>query len=312
MSIFKYVTEERIDILKDSCIRFTQPSRFNDPFDVFPYLKAIADDKYVEELIESGWNEAEIDKIWEETYIKMSEESPIVKCIPKEKLRELTLQHIPKLKNIYESFSNQFFKLNDPAMRQRFLLSIGKALDAFGILCVAERSDNLLMWAHYSNGHRGFVIEFDETHSYFDRRTKPDEIRRHLKKVIYSKQRPEIMFYDSRISESENLDIWISKFFWNKGDSWEYEQEWRMFDILKDCQKKIPKGNEDVYLFSLPLDCVKGVILGCKMSEENRRSFINLLQSDKKYSHIKIKQAVMDEKDFRINIKEEDLTNLMV
>lgn len=307
MSIFKYVTEERIGILKESCIRFTQPSQFNDPFEISPYFKAITDDKYVEELIKSGWNEAEVEKLWEKTYIKMTEENPIVKYIPKEKLKELTLQHIhtSEVKNIYESLLNQFFKLNNPILRlrQRFLSSIRKSLDGIvGILCLTEKPDNLLMWAHYSNGHRGFVIEFDETHSYFDRRTKPNEIRKHLKKVSYSKQRPEILAYDSRMSESENLDTWINKFFWNKGDSWEYEQEWRMIDALNDCQKKIRKGDEDIYLFSLPIDCIKGIILGCNMLEEDKYGFINLLQSDKKYSHINIKQAVIDEKDFRINI----------
>ncbi len=315
MSIYKYVTEERIGILKGSCIRFTQPSLFNDPFELSPYFKAIADDKFVEELIKSGWNEAEFEKIWEKTYIEMSEENPIVKCVPKEKLKELTLPYIrtPEVKIIYESLSNQIFKLNNPILRQRFLSSIRKSLDGIvGILCLTEKPDNLLMWAHYSNGHRGFVIEFDIKHNYFDRRTKPEEVRRHLKKVFYSKQRPEMVVYDSGLSDSENWDIWIKKFLWNKGDSWEYEQEWRMIDTLDACQKKISKGGEDVYLFSLPLDCIKGVIFGYSMSEENKRGFINLLQSDKKYSHINIKQAIMDEKDFRINIKEEDLTNLMV
>lgn len=306
MSIFKYVTEERIDILKESCIRFTQPSQFNDPFEVFPYFQAITDDKFVEELIKSEWNEAELEKrIVEETY-KISEASPIIKAIiPKEELKELALSYMPMGKIMFESFANQFFKLNNPAMRQRFLSSLRNALDrTVGIFCLTEKPDNLLMWAHYSNGHRGFVIEFDIKHNYFDRRTKPEEVRRHLKKVFYSKQRPEMVVYDSGLSDSENWDIWIKKFLWNKGDSWEYEQEWRMIDTLEACQKKISKGGEDVYLFSLPLDCIKGVIFGCSMSEENKRGFINLLQSDKKYSHINIRQAIIDEKDFRINIKE--------
>ena len=42
MSIYKYIPPERIDILQNNHIRFTQPSAFNDPFEAFPYFKALA------------------------------------------------------------------------------------------------------------------------------------------------------------------------------------------------------------------------------------------------------------------------------
>src|SRR5689334_11281388 len=38
MSLFKYVVSERIDILKNCRIRFTQPSAFNDPFEMQPFF----------------------------------------------------------------------------------------------------------------------------------------------------------------------------------------------------------------------------------------------------------------------------------
>lgn len=42
----------------------------------------------------------------------------------------------------------------------------------YGILCLAEAPDNLLMWAHYADCHRGFVVQFDDTHPFFQ--SNPD------------------------------------------------------------------------------------------------------------------------------------------
>ena len=36
-----------------------------------------------------------------------------------------------------------------------------KLRETWGIACFSENSDNLLMWAHYSDNHKGFVCEYD-------------------------------------------------------------------------------------------------------------------------------------------------------
>src|ERR1035441_3397334 len=40
----------------------------------------------------------------------------------------------------------------------------------YGIICFTERPDSLLMWGHYTDGHRGFVVEFDPEHELFSPR----------------------------------------------------------------------------------------------------------------------------------------------
>ena len=34
-------------------------------------------------------------------------------------------------------------------------------VDKMGILCFSEHCDDILMWSHYSDGHKGFCLEFD-------------------------------------------------------------------------------------------------------------------------------------------------------
>src|SRR4051812_34671087 len=37
----------------------------------------------------------------------------------------------------------------------------------FGLICLSARFDDMLMWAHYTRGHSGFVIGFDTSHPFF-------------------------------------------------------------------------------------------------------------------------------------------------
>lgn len=303
MSIYKYVVDERIDILQDRHIRFTQPSEFNDPFELNPFFTAMTDDIFVEELLKGpGWDEENFEKLLEEAFIKKTKEYigvPLSYGLVREQAKIFIKQFLPLGKIMFRNI----LKLNGRETRNAILSKMRVAIDkTVGILCFTEMSDNLIMWAHYAQSHEGFVIEFDEKHKFFDQRSKTKELRGHLKKVQYLKERPQMMFYDSRISEEENLDNWISKFIWNKSDYWEYEQEWRMIEVLSDCKNKIQKDFHDIYLFPIPLDCITGIVLGCRMPEEKRNIFIELLKSDKLYSHIKLKQAVIDDRNYQLNI----------
>lgn len=53
MRLYKYVSPERTDVLKNGLIRFTQPTSFNDPFETFPYLQSLGNPEQNEDLGES-------------------------------------------------------------------------------------------------------------------------------------------------------------------------------------------------------------------------------------------------------------------
>lgn len=38
MILYKYLTPDRIDVLQNCMVRYTQPGAFNDPFEVKPYI----------------------------------------------------------------------------------------------------------------------------------------------------------------------------------------------------------------------------------------------------------------------------------
>lgn len=82
-----------------------------------------------------------------------------------------------------------------------------------GVLCVSTKPDNILMWSHYADSHRGICLEFDGTL----------EFMADAQKVQYTFERfPINPYYDNR-------EAMMKKALLTKSDQWSYESEWRLF-----------------------------------------------------------------------------------
>ena len=113
------------------------------------------------------------------------------------------------------------------------------------ITCLTENNDNILMWSHYADSHRGICIEYDVRRIVKD----PYQIIRHLFPVIYCKQRIIRRDIDSLVKNHSDLNKAIDEcyFYENeeplddliplfliKGDMWQYENEWRIVYTRKN------------------------------------------------------------------------------
>ncbi len=296
MAIYKYLQADRIELLENSSIRFTQPSVFNDPFECFPCLKEIAHDERVREyLIRHQCSDEEKEKtflaLWKEEHEKHPELN-----VPYEEFRGFLKLKMdgtaPLIRDVMEGHAS----LDDPSFRRKIIHVLMQVIDRIGILCLTEKMDNLLMWAHYSSNHTGFVIEFDEKHPFF---AQGREMGR-LKKVRYCITRPEVTLLDPTLSDVELIYRWIDDIFCVKSKHWEYEQEWRMIVPLRKCHNVVASQQDDIYLFELPKSCITGIILGCRMSSEDKERIVDVLRNDDQYRHVSLRQAEMDEKEFRL------------
>jgi hypothetical protein len=104
-------------------------------------------------------------------------------------------------------------------------IDINTGFDQIGILSLAERWDNMLLWAHYGKMHRGICIGF---------RTGID-VFQEARRVLYSDDQPVIL----RPSD-DDVTI-VNKAFFTKARCWDYEEEWR---ILKYWFNKGVNGEE--------------------------------------------------------------------
>ncbi len=98
--------------------------------------------------------------------------------------------------------------------------------DGFGIISLTQSKDNLLMWSHYANEHRGFVLELDHKKiglknqvihsSYID-----DSSNGLAKPIIYTNKR-----HVNEVNENRKDLLFI------KSEHWSYEKEYRIAAFL--------------------------------------------------------------------------------
>lgn len=280
MILYKYLDPERIDVLQNGLVRFTQPGAFNDPFEVKPYINKISQANRIEQTI---------DNILPEEVARIYEELPLeVKItISYESVLEIAQSRRQALRGQFTNIVNTFTPLLRNTMEVKFN-------ELIGIFSLTEKPNNLLMWSHYARAHEGLVLGFDSAHEYFDqRKAKTDEFK-HLRKVEYRLNRP-----NAPLADLGGVDVFLVK-----SKEWEYEQEWRIMRPLADAFRVIPDEPYKIYLYQYPLEAVAEVILGSRMNEVSINVITALLNERKEFSNVSLKQAVPSENQFKIEIRD--------
>ena len=125
-----------------------------------------------------------------------------------------------------------------------------------GLLCLVERPDNLLMWAHYGDSHKGVCLEFDTS----------EWLLRLAAKIHYSETYPVV---DTANQTPEEI---MRDTLLRKSQEWEYEQEWRIVSM-----QGMTSGRPDVQrlyasmhgsgLHHMPNRLLRRIIFGANASE---------------------------------------------
>lgn len=89
--------------------------------------------------------------------------------------------------------------------------------DTNGIISFTETNDNLLMWSHYADQHKGIVLEFNIKEPIFN--------GKHDNKSAYIGKVTPVMYRKERISHLGNFLI---EPYFHKSDEWIYEKEHRL------------------------------------------------------------------------------------
>lgn len=287
MVFYKYVSAERIDILQNRLIRFTQPNAMNDPFEARPYFYKLGSKE------EFAKNFAEAIRRW-----NFRDWNNYCKAVGNDPGRFALANKVENDPNYAEWLYTNLHKQNPQSLLPNLRERSYNLHNNFGLLSLSETPDNLLMWAHYAEGHTGFVLVLDGSHDFFKGSislpgfAKPE-------RVEYGLERPQMTF------EETSKEAAMKEIFFVKGLDWKYEKEWRYLKNLTDAHKKIvvPNGH-DVHLFRLPPKCIKGVILGCYSSEELKNKIVELCRDDPEFGHLQTQQARISETHYSIAIED--------
>lgn len=249
--LYKYLPMKRRDILERGMIRFSQPGDFNDPFDLNPRFQLMS--------------KADLAR-GPQAFQEM--------------LR--TLQPGIQRASAETAITDGMYSLNNSKIARSLFDS------KFGVLSLSESPNNLLMWAHYADCHRGFVLQLDETHEFFAPRTF-DGQELVLSRVEYSDERPDLSY----------SNVYSPSVYYRKSPAWAYEAEWRIFRPLADAQIVDPHPRYPRALFELPPQAIRGVIIGVAVDHQTRTSMFELLQRPD-LKHIIIYQTRLSDENYSL------------
>jgi hypothetical protein len=229
--------------LLDDIIYLSTPDQFNDPLDCSPIRKVT-------------------------TRIFCNELQPMMKDFYPGLNRR---QRRQKFRTLRSKPSNFF----EPAL---------PAIDAdektSSIYSLSSDPGSILMWAHYSSGHRGVCLEFDA--KYLIGPLIPEIL---AGPITYSNERPTLTVAEKYDPPREM----IRKTFFVKSDRWSHESEWRLFHYRGGA------GPRKIHPAAL-----RSVILGYKIATEDAE-YIRSVARQRSVT-ISVKQAHFREGSFQLEV----------
>lgn len=190
---------------------------------------------------------------------------------------------------------------------------IQQTLNNVAILSLTRNPLNSLMWAHYGDEHRGFVIGYDVENSFFKCK-ESNLIPVHKGNVIYTKTKPFLKtstrkttnlcnaidgIYDEEDHHTKEL---IDHLFLNKDTIWSYEEEVRIVKRISSVIMETHEYWENPYnRYSIP-------------SEEIRPGYsVETIPGLKIYDHqVKIKEVYLGARNSYIKNRDECITESLI
>jgi hypothetical protein len=162
----------------------------------------------------------------------------------------------------------------------------------YGVLCLSNRRDSILMWGHYCDKHRGLVIGFDQSSPVFH----PSN-GRELRPVNYVRER---VIFDATWRDSDpSVRAFEQNMVFSKNEDWRYEGELRQFIQLSPLSRKALTDGSLGYFLVIPPSAFLSVTLGAKCSMElEKRVRSALTQSC--LSHVTLDRAVLHDSEFAL------------
>lgn len=292
--LYKYMPAERSTIFDNWLIRFTQPKALNDPFEMRPHIAGYSTPEEVREIASRRWEEYARERYDAMARERIGHGEPV----PFEVFRARIEHHrTPQIEAAL---------LRAPEYNAAMAARIDELMNtSIGVLSLCEHADSLLMWPHYGDSHRGFVIEFDTSAAFFHQATPPAHVNAsaeeaaqfaeeygRLRYIRYREERPSVVVTDMPFDT-----------IMTKGKAWEYEGEWRMLMPPDYADVKLPPHQGwPVCLFAVPPSSVKTILLGCNADSALLASALTL-RARPETQHIGIAKARVDEQHFRLRFE---------
>lgn len=255
--MYKYRPDNQntLRILRNQEMYFSFVADFNDPFD----CRVTVDCKGTEE-----------------DWIRYSENLPIP--IP-QNIKTVTINYLRSI-----NFDPE--KIRTLCKQQNFRTIV--------VYCLSEVHNNILMWSHYSNCHRGLCLGFgteiegnslgikinDPTANQYPAPLFDDFLP--LTKVSYQNELPKP--YDIFTGDTDALVAFMK----TKARNWEYEKERRIIVPYRELNKNV---------VTFAKESLREVIIGCRVHDDFRKEVLDIISAEYLSSGYKVSVYQADLED---------------
>lgn len=197
--------------------------------------------------------------------------SPIMASVEK-----LVSEIVRRQTLVYEPENVERTILGDSVIYANFVKVVDRVMNRHGICCFSRKNEEILMWSHYADCHKGICLEFDVS--------KDPDFFVFPKNVAYQDNYPKI-----DVSLPEGILKYVSALLGTKYTKWSYEEEVRVY-----------KEHHQAYHFN-PASLVS-VFLGCKTENKIIEEVMSVVKANIELNHVRFYKTEMDKEAYKLNI----------
>lgn len=286
LHFFKYMTASTAKIvLKNRTLRWSAPSRLNDPFDIQFNMNIEANPDRL--------REAALELLWRvhDGQLNVHPDNPLGAVINLLRLSGIKLGKEELLKEFGPAFDEGFERML--AVLPQVHKESAALTEDIKILCLTIRPDNNLMWSHYADSHQGVVLRFRSIPALGAPygMAKPVNYVDQVPPLLNEEQLAGIFAGSYSIREAGIFDRTV----YTKSKVWAYEEEWRLHagagrspgTEFEDC----PFG----------LNELDGIVFGLKTSDAHREDLKSLAAV---YPNVELMQTRRSPASYELSITE--------
>ena len=176
----------------------------------------------------------------------------------------------------YSSSDVRKHVLSDKKIKSHIKRAVDRVMNSHGVCCFSRKCDDILMWSHYGDCHRGICLEFDvsEEPGFF---VFPQNVK-------YQDSYPLL-----DVSQEDGIQKYIGALISTKYSAWAYEEEVRVYKVKNHPYSFNPK-------------ILKSVIFGCKSDDTTISEVLKVVRDNDALSHVRFYKVVMDDKAYKLNL----------
>lgn len=199
--------DERLSQLQKDEVWFSDPAKFNDPFDLKPCIRNLVPDRWC--------HSPEFD-----TAIRRA----LAELLAAPAMYQGALFIDPSLASEFQAWAVDDAEC-EMDWETRLITAVEARIAQFGVTCLTPQWDSRLMWAHYASNGQGFCIEYE-----VDGFKNSQDVR--YAPVQYASEIPELCLSEAMFTPHQ----FLYRVMATKHADWAYEQEVRLVCLTGKAQ----------------------------------------------------------------------------